>query len=90
MYRETLMMVCLIKKVKKPETNALPIMINMLMERVSLMESELTAGLRRNCSTAVREFPMRGGTNKEKILAMIVIKNPMISFHLYWSRNLFK
>ncbi len=84
------MMVCRIKKVKNPETKVVPTMIKILISKICLMSVVFSFPDCRYCSTEERELPISLGANNEKILAMIVIKNPQNNLVRYFKKYLFK
>lgn len=76
MNRDTLIIVCRIRKVKNPETNVVPTITKILIKRISFMDDRSELSDSRKFSTAVSEFPIRRGATKENIRAITVIKNP--------------
>jgi len=84
------MMVCRIKKVKKPEIKAVATMIKILMSNKCLISEGSAAGIFKKFSTAVREFPISRGAKSEKILEMMVMRIPRSNWSLYLTRYLLR
>ena len=84
------MIVCRIRKVKNPDIKVVPIIIKILIKRISfiIVKSEFSDS--RKFSTAVSELPIRRGATNENIRATIVIRNPKSSFVPYFKKYLFK
>jgi hypothetical protein len=84
------MMVCLIKNVRNPETRVVPIMIRILIKRISLIIAKSELFDSKKFSTAVSELPIKRGATRENILATTVIKKPRSSLVRYFKKYLFR
>ena len=89
-YLETLIIVCRVKKVNIPaEIAASKIKKIFSMSSVCTISISVTFPFL-NSSMTLTEFLIRPGVNNNKILAIIIIKNPNRRFVLYFNKYLFK
>ena len=79
-----------IRKVNIPATKADPMIKNILIKSFSLSKFSLIEFSRKYFSINVIESPTKLGATSAKILAIIVIRIPIIILFLYFKKNLFK
>ena len=85
---ETLIRVCLIKKVNKPDINADRTMKIIFCTNSAFKKSNSIVFFNEYCSINVMELPIKFGATKAKILAIIVIIIPTIILDLYLKKKL--